>query len=126
MAVMAFGILGFMFMQGRAAQGRTAGREMGRATIVAQNYSETLLTLDYSDSLLSVGSHPSTAEDTSDGTVDSQMSTKYGNFIYNTTWTVSDNTTNLKTIVVNTNWTLKDNKTGLQTKSLNFTLLKSR
>jgi len=127
MAVMAFGLLGFMFMQGQAAQGRTAGREMGRATVVAQNYNETLRALKYNNSLLSIGSHPSASEDTSDGTVDSKLSTKYGNFIYDTTWTVTNNkTNNLKTIVVNTKWQLKDNQLGIQTKNLNFTLLKSK
>jgi len=81
MAVMAFGLLGFMFMQSQAAQGRIAGREMGRATIVAENYCETLELLNYDDPLLTAGSHPTSTEDT-DGTVDNQLSTKYGNFIY--------------------------------------------
>ena len=112
MAVMAFGLLGFMLLQGQAAQGRTAGREMSRATIVAKNHSEILQLLDYADPLLTPGNHPA-------------ISTKYGNFIYNTTWSVSKNTTKLKTIVVNTSWHIKDNQKGMQTKNLNFTLLKS-
>ncbi len=124
MAVMAFGMLGFIFMQSQAAQGRLAGREMGRATVVTQNYCEILRALDYSNGLLSVGSHPSAAEDTSDGTVDNKINTKYGNFTYNTSWTVSNDSSNLKTIIVNTNWQLKDNQKGMQTKNLNFTLLK--
>ncbi len=126
MAVMAFGLLGFIFMQSRAAQGRLAGREMSRATVVTQNCCETLRTLAYNNSLLSVGSHPTAAEDTSDGIVDNKISTKYGNFTYNTIWTVSNDSTNMKTIIVNTNWRLKDNHTGMQTKNLNFTLLKAK
>ena len=126
MAVLAFGLLGFLFLQGQTAQGRTAGREMGRATIVAENYCEILQLLDYDATLLAVGSHPTAAEDVDDGTTDNQISTKYGNFIYNTTWVVSDNTSNLKTIVVSTTWQLKDNQKGMQSKSLIFTLLKSK
>lgn len=126
MSVMAFGMLGFIFMQSQAAQGRLAGREMGRATVVTQNYCETLRALDYNNSLLSVGSHPSATEDTSDGTVDNKISTKYGNFTYNTIWTVSNDSANMKTIIVNTNWRLKDNQKGMQTKNLNFTLLKAK
>ena len=131
MAVMAFGMLGFFFMQGRAAQGRLAGREMNRATVVAQNRCEILRALDYDNALLTVGSHPTAAEDEDidDGKVDNQISTKYGNFTYNTTWTVSQTAahdhSNMKTIIVNTTWQLKDNQKGMQTKSLNLTLLKS-
>jgi len=125
MAVMAFGLLGFMFLQSRASQGRLAGREMGRATVVNQNYSEILQALDYSNSMLNVGNHPTAAEDTDDGTTDNQLNTKYGNFIYSTTWTVSNNASGLKTIDISTSWHLKDNQNGMKTKVLTFTLLKS-
>lgn len=124
MAVMAFGILGFMFMQGRATEGRTAGREMSRATQVAENCSELLLTLDYNDALMTVGTHPSADEDTFDGTVDNQLNSRYGNFVYNTTWSVSNNSAKLKCITVSTSWQIKDNDRGLQNKTINMTLFK--
>jgi prepilin-type N-terminal cleavage/methylation domain-containing protein len=126
MAVMAFGILGFIFMQSRAAQGRLAGREMSRATVVAQNVSEILRSLDSGDPMIrDEGNHPTATDggDT-DGTLDNKLSTKYGNFTYNTTWTVSKNTNNLKTINISTSWRLKDNQTGMKTKILTFTLLR--
>jgi type IV pilus assembly protein PilV len=126
LAVMAFGLLGFLFLQGRAAQGRVAGREMGRAVIVAQSFSETLRALNYNDSLLDTGSHPTASEDTTDGNADNQISTKYGNFIYNTTWTVSNDASRMKTIIITTSWRLKDNQKGMQTKRITLTLLKSR
>ena len=127
LAVMAFGLLGFLFLQGRAAQGRVAGREMGRAVIVAQSFSETLRALNYNDSLLDPGSHPTTSIDEDpDGKLDNQISTKYGNFIYNTTWTVSNDASRMKTIIITTSWRLKDNQKGMQTKRITLTLLKSR
>jgi prepilin-type N-terminal cleavage/methylation domain-containing protein len=126
LAIMAFGILGFIFLQIRASQGRYAGREMARATIVAQGYCEFLESLDYGSSWLSIGQHPSNSEDSQDGNVDGKMSTRYGNFIYNTSWVVSNNTSRLKTIIVTTRWQLKDNQKGLQTKTLNLTVLKGK
>ena len=122
MAVMAFGILGFMFLQSRASQGRLSGREMSRATVVNQNYSEILKSIDDSNSMLNVGNHPTAAEDT-DGTTDNQLSTKYDKFVYNTTWTVSS-ISGLKTIDISTSWRLKDNQKGMGTKVLTFTLLR--
>ena len=110
LAVMAFGILGFIFMQSRASQGRLAGREMSRATVVNQNYSEILKSLDDTNSWLTVGTHPA-------------ETTNYGNFVYSTTWTISS-ISGLKTIDISTSWRLKDNQKGMQTKVLTFTLLR--
>jgi len=124
MAVMAFGLLGFLFLHAQAVGGRVSGREMGRASVVARDWSETLMALDYDDSLLDVGTHPTVEEDTWDGGVDNQLSTRYGNFIYNTTWDVTTNTSRLKTVVVSTTWKIKDNQKGMQTKKLTLMLLK--
>jgi len=122
MAVLAFGILGFMFMQGRATQGRTFSREMSRATIVAQSQIESLLSLDFKSSLLSIGSHPSASEDTDDGNVDNLLSTNLGGFIYKTSWTVTGSS-KLKSMIVTTQWQIKDPVLGMQTKSISLTTM---
>lgn len=124
MAVLAFGILGFMFMQGRATQGRTFSREMTRATIVAQSQVESLLALDFDNGLLGTGSHPTAGEDTVDGSVDGQLSTNLGNFIYQTSWVVTGSTSSkLKSVIVTTQWQIKDPVLGMQTKSISLTTM---
>ena len=122
MAVMAFGILGFMFMQGRATQGRTFSREMTRATIVAQSQVESLLSLDFNNGLLAAGSHPTAGEDTTDGNVDNLLSKNLGGFIYQTSWIVASSST-LKSITVTTQWQIKDPVLGMQTKSISLTTM---
>ncbi len=109
MMVLAFGILGFMFMQGRAIQGRTFSREMSRATIVAQNQIEDLRLLDLNDSHLSTGSHPN-------------VSTNMNGFIYKTSWVVTG-TSKMRSIIVTTQWQIKDPVLGMQTKSISLTTM---
>ncbi len=102
MAIMAFGVLGFMFLQTRSVAGRTFSRELNRAVIIAQQQMDRLLAADYNDPMLAAGNHPTAAEDTTDGVVDGQMTVNLQNFIYHITWTVRDNlpTTGFKGIAV--------------------------
>ena len=52
MAIMAFGILGFTFLNSRALHNRTFSRDLNRATVVAERIAEDLMFLDYTDPLL--------------------------------------------------------------------------
>jgi len=52
MAVLAFGALGFFYLQGQATRTRTFAREMTRAVNIAQSQMEILKTLDYNNNLL--------------------------------------------------------------------------
>ncbi|HDS16190.1 MAG TPA: prepilin-type N-terminal cleavage/methylation domain-containing protein [Proteobacteria bacterium] len=52
MAVMAFGILGFTFLNGRAIQNRGFSRDLNRAVLVAERMAEHLMYLDYNNHLL--------------------------------------------------------------------------
>lgn len=53
MAVMAYGILGFSFLNSRALQNRTFSRDLNRAAVVAERFAESLTGLAYNDDLLS-------------------------------------------------------------------------
>ena len=52
MAVMAFGILGFTFLNSRALNNRTFSRDLNRATVTAERVAENLMYLEYDDPLL--------------------------------------------------------------------------
>ena len=52
MAVMAFGILGFTFLNCRALNNRTFSRDLNRATVTAERVAENLMYLEYDDLLL--------------------------------------------------------------------------
>jgi len=52
MVIMAFGILGFLFLQSQSSKARTFAREMDRATVVAMGQLEELRALNYESSLL--------------------------------------------------------------------------
>ena len=52
MAVLAFGILGFTFLNCRALNNRTFSRDLNRATMVAEQVAENLMYLEYDDPLL--------------------------------------------------------------------------
>lgn len=119
MVVLAFGILGFMFLQTRSIEGRLFSREMNRAITIAQQQMDILMGLDFNNSFLSIGNHPTAAEDTADGNNDNQLTINYQNFLYNITWTSSPidvdgdgiNDSNFKKITVNCQWVFKDSTT---------------
>ncbi|MCD6582282.1 MAG: prepilin-type N-terminal cleavage/methylation domain-containing protein [Desulfuromusa sp.] len=52
MGVLAFGILGFTFLNCRALENRTFSRGLSRATVTAQRVAENLMYLEYDDPLL--------------------------------------------------------------------------
>jgi len=52
MAIMAFGILGFMFLNTRALMNRTFYRDLNSSTQIAERFAETLMHLDYDNPLL--------------------------------------------------------------------------
>ena len=52
MAVLAFGIIGFTFLNSRALQNRTFSRDLNRATVTAERVAENLMYLQYDDPLL--------------------------------------------------------------------------
>ncbi|MBN2333287.1 MAG: prepilin-type N-terminal cleavage/methylation domain-containing protein [Deltaproteobacteria bacterium] len=108
MVVMAFGILGYMFLMNRAIEGRVFSREMSRAVIVTQQQLDQLLAADFNSDLLAAGNHPTAAEDTADGNnADGLLTTTMQGFEYNTRWEVTDTTATLKTIEVETTWNIK-------------------
>ena len=113
LAIMAFGVLGYTFLQSRALQTRVFAREMNRATIVAQSVLEQLTALPYDHDLLSSGSHPPSGTGvTQEG--QQWFQTNEGNFRYYTRWVVTDNTpvTDIKLIEIYTAWEKKDPDTG--------------
>ena len=115
MVVLAFGILGFMFLQTRSIKGRVFSREMNRAITIAQQHMEILMGTDFDDSLLDMGNHPTATED-SDGNNDGQLTINYQNFHYNIIWIISPidvdndgtNDNDFKKITVSCQWVLKD------------------
>lgn len=52
MGVLAFGILGFTFLNAHALTNRTFSRDLNRATVTAERVAETLMYLKYDDPLL--------------------------------------------------------------------------
>lgn len=129
LVVLAFGILGFLFLQGRAVQGRVFGREMSRATFVAQSNMEELLSMDFTHSLLSQGAHPTAGEGGTDalGTGTLVLTEPLGNFNYYTNWVIPALTnSNVKTIQMTVTWQYKDPDLGLQQKTLTLTTAKSK
>lgn len=52
MAVLAFGILGYTFLNSRAISNRTFSRDLNRATVIAEQVAENLMYLKYDDPLL--------------------------------------------------------------------------
>ena len=72
--------------------------------------------MDFDDSHLNQGSHPTAAEDTADGNSDNQLTINLQNFFYNITWVVSpidvdndgNNDSDFKKISITCQWVLKD------------------
>ncbi len=129
LVVLAFGILGFLFLQGRAVQGRVFAREMSRATFVAQSKMEELLSMGFNHTLLSPGAHPTAGEGGTDalGTGTLVLTKPLGNFNYYTNWVIPALTNpNVKTIKMTVTWDYKDPDSGLQKKSLTLTTAKSK
>jgi type IV pilus assembly protein PilV len=129
LVVLAFGILGFLFLQGRAVQGRVFAREMSRATFVAQSNMEELLSMDFSHSLLSPGTHPTSGEGGTNalGTGTLVSTDTLGNFNYYTNWIIPALTNqNVKTIQMTVTWRYKDPDSGMQQKNLTLTTAKSK
>ena len=129
LVVLAFGILGFLFLQGRAVQGRVFGREMSRATFVAQSNMEELLSMDFNNSLLAPGTHPTAGEGGIDalGTGTLVLTKSLGNFNYYTNWVIPALTnSHVKTIQMTVTWQYKDPDLGLQQKTLTLTTAKSK
>ena len=110
LVVLAFGILGFLFLQGRAVQGRVWAREMSRATFVAQSNMEELLSMDFAHSLLSAGTHPTAGEGGTDalGSGTLVRTETLGNFNYFTYWKVTSVNADIKTIEMRVTWQDKD------------------
>ena len=110
LVVLAFGILGFLSLQGQAVQGRVFAREMSRATFVAQSNMEELLSMDFSHALLSAGTHPTSGEGGTDalGTGTLVRTKTLGNFNYFTYWKVTSVNADIKTIEMRVTWQDKD------------------
>ena len=111
LVVLAFGILGFLSLQGQAVQGRVFAREMSRATFVAQSNMEELLSMDFAHALLSAGTHPTAGEGGTDalGTGTLVRTETLGNFNYYTYWIIPTVTNpNVKTIQMTVTWLNKD------------------
>ncbi len=110
LVVLAFGILGFLSLQGQAVQGRVFAREMSRATFVAQSNMEELLSMDFNHSLLSAGTHPTASEGGTNalGTGTLVRTETLGNFNYFTYWKVTSVNASIKTIEMRVTWQDKD------------------
>ncbi len=116
MVVMAFGVLGYSFLQSRSLQNRVFAREMNRATIIAQEFMEQLVALPYDHLLLADNdsdsnptSHPPNSLGVSkDGK--QWFLTSEGNFNYYTRWEVTAGlpNTDIKMIELYTVWEKKD------------------
>ena len=129
LVVLAFGILGFLFLQGRAVQGRVFGREMSRATFVAQSNIEELSSMNFNHPLLSPGAHPTASEGGTDALGNGTLvqSKSLGNFNYYTNWIIPAPTNpNVKTIQMTVTWRYKSQNSGLLQKSLTLTTVKGK
>jgi len=127
--VLAFGILGFLFLQGRAVQGRVFAREMSRASFVAQSKIEELLSTEFDDDLLDPGTHPTASEGGTDalGTGTLVLTDTLGNFSYYTNWVIpASSNPSVKSIQLTVTWRYKDPDKGMQQKSLTLTTTKSK
>ena len=120
LAIMAFGVLGYTFLQARALQGRVFAREMGRATIVAQSFLEDLTSRPYDDDQLAdnASDNQPTLYPASGTGVSREgkqwFQTNEGNFRYYTRWEVTAGipSNDIKLIEVYTAWEKKDPDTG--------------
>ncbi len=131
MVVLAVGILGFMFLQARSIEGRVFSREMNRAVSLAQQQMDILLETDFDNPLLDSGSHPTSTEDTIDGTNDGQLTINFQNFLYAITWTINDSMdldsdgfpdADFKGITVVCQWTVKNTDANPPARTLTYTL----
>ena len=121
MAIMAFGVLGYTFLQIRSMQNRVFSREMNRATIIAQEFMEEIMALPYNHTLLTDaadGSSSPTSHPTG-GTVVTRdgkqwVPTTEGNFNYYTRWEVTAGVpdTDIKLIELFTVWEKKSADDG--------------
>jgi prepilin-type N-terminal cleavage/methylation domain-containing protein len=124
MAVLAFGILGFLFLQARALHGRLYARELYRAQSVCYQQLDTLMEVDFDSPLLADGDHPTATEDTMDGTNDDGVLTiSRQNFNYKVSWTVTDDVpaAGFKHIAVTTAWSILEknpSSSSRQTKTI--------
>ncbi|MBN2231515.1 MAG: prepilin-type N-terminal cleavage/methylation domain-containing protein [Deltaproteobacteria bacterium] len=134
LAILAFGILGFLFLQGRAIEGRVFGREMSRATFVAEGCLEGLLALDYHHGRLSTEAngapraHPTAAEGGTDalGTGTLVETHPHGNFDYFSNWIVTEPVANAaKAMQLTVTWRFKDPDKGIQEKTLVMNTVKA-
>ncbi len=120
MAIMAFGVLGYTFLQSRALQNRVFARELNRGTIIAQDFMERLMALPYNHTLLddnASGLPPTTHPPNGSGvTKDGKewVETTEGNFRYYTRWEVTANLpdTDIKLIELFTVWEKKSADDG--------------
>ena len=113
MAIMAFGVLGYTFLQSRALQNRVYAREMNRATIIAQDFMEQIMALPYNHALLDPSIHPVSGDgETKDG--NQWFLTTEGNFDYYTRWEITANlpNTDIKLIELFTVWEKKSSDDG--------------
>lgn len=115
MVVMAFGVLGYSFLQSSSLRNRLFSREMNRATIIAQDFMEQIMALPYKHTLLADNANdnnPTTHPPNGSGvTKDGQqwiLSTD-GNFKYYTRWKVTAGcpNTDIKLIELFTVWETK-------------------
>ncbi len=120
MAIMAFGVLGYTFLQSRALQNRVFAREMNRATIIAQDFMEQIMALPYNHSLLADNDSdttPTTHPPNGSGVAKDGkewVETTEANFRYYTRWEVTAGLpdTDIKLIKLFTVWEKKSADDG--------------
>ena len=113
MAIMAFGVLGYTFLQSRSLQNRVFAREMNRGTIIAQDFMERIMALPYNHTLLDPSDHPASGVgETKDGK--QWFLTTEGKFRYFTRWEVTAGlpNTDIKLIELFTVWEKKNPDDG--------------
>ena len=120
MAIMAFGVLGYTFLQSRALQNRVFARELNRGTIIAQDFMERLMALPYKHDLLDDNASdgtPTTHPPNGSGVAKDGkewVETTEGNFRYYTRWEVTADLpdTDIKLIELFTVWEKKSADDG--------------
>jgi len=113
MAIMAFGVLGYTFLQSRALQNRVFARDMNRGTIVAQDFMERVMALPYNHALLAPSDHPASGNGVTKDSKQWFLTTE-GKFNFYTRWEVTDGlpTTDIKLIELFTVWEKKSADDG--------------
>lgn len=110
LVILAVGLLGTILLETTTVTGNSFSRELQTAAILAEDFVEQVQTMEFSDSLISAGTHPTTG-DISNGWEANPIDEAGNNGgMYSRTWSVADNAliADTKTVSVTVSWVKKN------------------